>query len=95
MPNPLWSVIFSERVNTDFRASIYLFRDTRIMCEICSKLTVETPERRQWRLSSLPTLNRITHFSDVFNVDFEQVNDAGWVMVIALVSVKVDCFHKD
>ena len=24
-------------------------RNTRTRCEICSKLTVKTPERRQWR----------------------------------------------
>ena len=23
--------------------------NTRAMCEICSKLTIKTPERRQWR----------------------------------------------
>ena len=34
-------------------AGIYLFkvnnRNTRARCEICSKLTINTPERRQWR----------------------------------------------
>ena len=35
------------------------------MCEICSKLTIKTPERRQRRRPSN------------FNVDFEQVN-VGW-----------------
>ena len=34
-------------------AGIYLFkvnnRNTRTRCEICSKLTINTPERRQWR----------------------------------------------
>ena len=33
---------------------IYLFkvnnRNTRTMCEICSWLTIKTPERRQWRV---------------------------------------------
>ena len=36
-----------------FPANIYLFkfnnRDTRKRCEICSKLTMKTSERRQWR----------------------------------------------
>ena len=34
-------------------AGIYLLkvnnRNTRTRCEICSKLTIKTPERRQWR----------------------------------------------
>ena len=34
---------------------IYLFKinngNTRAMCEICSKLTINTPERRQWLLN--------------------------------------------
>ena len=36
-------------------AGIYLLkvnnRNTRRRCEICSKLTKKTPERRQWRVS--------------------------------------------
>ena len=47
-------------------AEIYLFKvkiwSTRIMCEICSKLTIKTPERCQWRRS------------DVFIVNFEQIS---------------------
>ena len=35
------------------------------MCEICSEITIKTPERRQWRRSG------------VFIVNFEQVN-ADW-----------------
>ena len=34
-------------------ANIYLFKvnnkDTRKRCKICSKLTIKTPERRDWR----------------------------------------------
>ena len=49
---------------------MYLFkvskRNTRKRCEICSELTIKTPERRNWRLSG------------VFIVDFEQVN-VSWV----------------
>ena len=37
-----------------FPVGIYMFkinnRNTRRRCEICSKLTIKTPERRQWRL---------------------------------------------
>ena len=42
--------------NKNFRlipAGIYLLkvnnRNTRTRCETCSKLTIKTPERRQWR----------------------------------------------
>ena len=38
-------------------------RNTRTRCEICSKLTIKTPERRQWRRSG------------VFNVNFEHISD--------------------
>ena len=37
-------------LSTDFPANIYLFkfnkRNTRKRCEICSKLTIKTPEQR-------------------------------------------------
>ena len=32
-------------------------RNTRIRCEICSKLTIMIPERRQWRRSGIFILN--------------------------------------
>ena len=41
-------------------------RNTRTKCEICSKLTIKTPERRYF-----------TPYSSVFIVTFEQIN-AGW-----------------
>ena len=48
-----------------FPAGIYLFRvknrNSRTICEICSKLTIKTPERRQWR------------YSGVFIVNFEHI----------------------
>ena len=37
-------------------------RNTRGRCEICSKLTIKTPERRQW------------HRSGVFIVNFEHIS---------------------
>ena len=47
-------------------ASIYLLkvnnRDTKTRCEICSKLTIKTPERCNWRRSG------------VFTVDFEYIS---------------------
>ena len=42
-------------------AGDYMFqvnnRNTRIKCKICSKLTIKTPERRQWRHSSVFIVN--------------------------------------
>ena len=32
-------------------------RSTRTWCEICSKLTIKTPERRQWFRSGVFTVN--------------------------------------
>ena len=53
-------------------ACIYLFKfnnvNTRTMCEICSKLTITTLERRQLRLS------------DVFIVNFKQILHGVWVL---------------
>ena len=53
-------------------AGIYLFkvnsRNTRKRCEICSKLTINTPERRQWRRSGVFIVNfeHISHLVLVF-----------------------------
>ena len=51
-------------------AGIYLSkvnkRNTRTMCEICSKLTLKTPGGRQWRRSG------------VFSVNFEQIYTLFW-----------------
>ena len=62
-----------------FPFGIYMFkvnkRNTRTRCEICSKVIIKTPERRQWR-----------QCSSVSIVNFEQVN-AGWVSINALVIV--------
>ena len=38
-------------------------RNTRTRCEICSKLTIKTPERRQCRLGNLP------RYKKTFNKD--------------------------
>ena len=56
-------------------------RNTRTRCEICSKLTINTPERPQWCPSGVFIVN-FEHISHRFrvssNVNFEHVN-AGWV----------------
>ena len=55
-----------------YPAGIYLFkvnnRNTRTRCEICSKLTINTPERRQWRRSGVFIVNfeHISHLVLVF-----------------------------
>ena len=55
-----------------FPASIYLLkvnnRSTRTRCEICSKLTIKIPERRQWRCSGIFIVNfeHISHLVLVF-----------------------------
>ena len=70
----------------------YLFkvnnRNTKTRREICSKLTMKTPERRRCLLSLLLTLNRsdLTHCFVVSIADYEQVN-AGFVCVCVCVCV--------
>ena len=55
-----------------FPAGNYMFkvnnRNTRTRCEICSKLTIKTPERRQWRRSGVFIVNfeHISHLVLVF-----------------------------
>ena len=53
-------------------AGIYMLkvnkRNTRTKCEICSKLTIKIPERRQWRRSGIFIVNfeHISHLVLVF-----------------------------
>ena len=55
-----------------FTAGIYLLkfnnRKTRTMCEICSKLTIKTPERRHCRHSGvfIDSFEHISHLALVF-----------------------------
>ena len=59
-------------------ASIYMFkvndRNTRARCEIRSKLTIKTPERRQWRRSG------------IFAVNFERISDLTPVFLLLILS---------
>ena len=41
-------------------------RNTRASCEICSKLAIKTPERRQWRRSDVVIVN-FEHISDLLH----------------------------
>ena len=79
-------IFWNSLIFTHFRtliflpANIYLFidnyRNSRQRCEICSKLTIKTPERCHWRRSC------------VFIVNFEQVNVSCvyvWKWVLPLV----------
>ena len=77
----LWVILFSINSNS---AGIYLLkvnnRNTRIRCEICSKLTIKIPERRQWDRSGIFIVHfeHISHLvSTVSIVNFEHVI-AGW-----------------
>ena len=58
-------------------AGNYMFkvnnRNARTRCEICSKLTIKTPERRHWRRS------------DVFIVNFEHISHL--VLVFLLLTL--------
>ena len=60
-------------------ANIYLFkvynRSTRTRCEICSELTIKTPEKRHWRRSS------------VFNINFEHLSHL--VLVFLLLTLNI------
>ena len=57
-------------------AGIYLLElSNRTRCEICSKLTIKTPERRYW------------HRSDVFIVNFEHISHL--VLVFLLLTLNM------
>ena len=60
---------------------IYLFkvnnRNTRARCEICSKLTVKTPERRQWQWRR----------SGVFIVNFEHISQLFLVFLLLTLNM--------
>ena len=45
-------------------------RNTRTRCQICSNLTIKTPERRQWRCSGVFIVNfeHISHLVLVFQL---------------------------
>ena len=61
-------------------AGIYLFkvsnRNTRIICEICPKLIIKTPERRQ-------------PISGVFIVNFEKILDVVLVFLLLTLCKKM------
>ena len=50
-------------------------RNSRTRCEICSKLTIKTPERRQWRCSG------------VFNANFEHISHLALVFLLLTLNM--------
>ena len=58
--------------NADNPVDNYMFKvnnnNTKTRCEICSELTIKTPERRQWRRSGVFIVNfeHISHLVLVF-----------------------------
>ena len=74
-------------------ANIYLInkvnnRNTRKSCELCSKLTIKTPERRQWRAFIIKFEHILLGkgFPSASIVNFEQVN-VSWVWCQLLLNV--------
>ena len=88
----LWKIILKSVLRHcccwEFPASTYLFkvnnRNTRTMCEICSKLTIKTTERRQFWCLYCELWTYFTLCSTVSFVNFEQIN-AGWVEELLLL----------
>ena len=86
-PNPTGKFIFE--VNN---------RNTRTKCQICSKLTIKTPERRQWHRSSHFIINfeHISHLVLVFFiVNFEQVVSNSRILVCLRSKEKDASIIKD
>ena len=79
------SLLFNQSF-TGLSAGIYLlkvnYRNTRTRYEICSKLTLKIPERRQWHRSGIFTVNfeHISHFVLVFLL----INLNMWLLVFFL-----------
>ena len=65
-------VFYNEVAKQTIPAGIYLLEvnngNTRTRCEICSKLRINTPERRHWRRSGVFIVNfeHISHLALVF-----------------------------
>ena len=74
--------------------SIYMLkvnnRNTRTRCEICSELTIKTPEQRHWHRSGVFIVNfeYISHLvlSSVSVVNFEQVI-ANWINIFSKLTI--------
>ena len=66
-------------------------RNSRTRCELCSKLSIKTPERRQWRRSSI-FINNFEYISylvlECFYFNVEQVN-TDWAVSFKRVYTKM------
>ena len=82
-----------QYINLVLSANIYLFivnnRNIRKRCEICSKLTMKTLERRHWHHRTY-----FTPFSNVSTVEFEQVN-VNWVGIVNFLQVSCHVSEND
>ena len=61
-------------------------RNTKTRCEICSKLTIKLPDRRQWRCSG------------IFIVNFEHISHLVIVFLLLTLSKKMPagyCYPAD
>ena len=68
-------------------------RNSMKKCEICSKLTMKAPERRQWHYSGVFTVIVETYFatySGVSIVDFEQIN----VCLVEIYQIPFNVFQR-
>ena len=60
-------------------------RNTRTRCEICSKLTIKTPERRQW--------HQLRHFG-IFIFNFEHISLSVVMFLLLTLSKKIWLFNS-
>ena len=67
------------KTSINFPSAIYLLKvnnkNTRTRCEICSELTVNTPERHHWR------------HSGVFIANFEHISHPGLVLLLLILNM--------
>ena len=63
-------------------------KNTRKKCELCSKLTIKTPERVVVNFFIVNLLTYFTPFSSVSTACFEQVNGS-WVFCFAISDISM------
>ena len=71
-------------------SKISVNRNIRTRCEICSKLTIKTPEWCHWRSPDVFIVHfeHFTPCSSVSNVNFEHVT-TGWAVSIPVILLKI------
>ena len=74
----------AARTQLAFTCSKLTIETVEQRCEICSKLTIKLPKRRQWFGGFIVNFEDISHLcSSVPNVNFEHVI-SGWVLFAPL-----------